>query len=129
MDYESRLTNKNLGIVENFILVSEDSIGDINKDLRIDNLDIRAITDCKDKKIADVNGDGKINELDRTDLKKAVENRDLKYIRYLKVNELKYIHGDIDDGTGRGVSDGVINYHDSEYLANHLSQISIVKAM
>lgn len=127
MDYESRLTNKNLGIVENFILVSEDSIGDINKDLRIDNLDIRAITDCKDKKIADVNGDGKINELDRTDLKKAVENRDLKYIRYLKVNELKYIHGDIDDGTGRGVSDGVINYHDSEYLANHLSQISIDK--
>lgn len=129
MDYESKLTNKNLGTVGNFILVKKDSIGDINKDLRIDNLDVEAITNCKDKNIADVNGDGKINELDKTDLKKALENRDLKYVRFLKVSEFKLcnIHGDVDDGSGKGNPDGVINYHDSEYLANHLSQISTDK--
>lgn len=129
MDYESKLTNKNLGTVGNFILVKKDSIGDINKDLRIDNLDVEAITNCKDKNIADVNGDGKINELDKTDLKKALENRDLKYVRFLKVSEFKLcnIHGDLDDGSGKGNPDGVINYHDSEYLANHLSQISTDK--
>lgn len=129
MDYESKLTNKNLGTVGNFILVKKDSIGDINKDLRIDNLDVEAITNCKDKNIADVNGDGKINALDKTDLKKALENRDLKYVRFLKVSEFKLcnIHGDVDDGSGKGNPDGVINYHDSEYLANHLSQISTDK--
>ena len=132
MDYESKLTNKNLGKIENFILVEKDSLGDINKDLRIDNLDVEAITNCKDKNIADVNGDGKINELDKSDLKKAIENKSLKYIRFIKTSEFKkdnniYIHGDVTDSTGSGTPDGIINYHDAEYLKNNLTKISTDK--
>ena len=133
MDYESKLTNKNLGKVGNFIFVEKGSLGDVNKDSRIDDLDVEAVTKSTDKKIADVNGDGKIDELDKTDLKKAVENRNLKYTRFIKTSEFKdsnnnvYIHGDITDSTGSGNPDGVINYHDAEYLRNNLSKISTDK--
>ena len=133
MDYESKLTNKNLGKVGNFIFVEKGSLGDVNKDSRIDDLDVEAVTKSTDKKIADVNGDGKIDELDKTDLKKAVENRNLKYTRFIKTSEFKdsnnnvYIHGDITDSTGSGNPDGVINYHDAEYLKNNLTKISTDK--
>lgn len=57
----------------------------------------------------------------------------MKYTRFIKTSEFKdsnnnvYIHGDITDSTGSGNPDGVINYHDAEYLRNNLTKISTDK--
>ena len=123
MDYESKIKNKKLGKVDNFILVKENSRGDINKDLRIDNLDVQEILKCTNKTIGDLNGDGKIDKEDKEALKEAINNNSLKYINFIipsNQNNLANVHGDIN-------GDKIINYKDAEMLNSKLSSISIEK--
>lgn len=114
MDYNSKLNKKTLGKVENFIIVDKGKRGDINKDGRIDNLDVELILNSKDKKLADVNGDGKIDNNDKQDLEKAIEKLDLLYINYIIKGKER---GDVNN-------DGVINYRDAEQLAKQIANNS-----
>lgn len=107
MNYD-KVKNKEISKVEKFILVKKDTIADINGDLRVDSLDVEELT----KNLKDINGDGVANNTDIEDLKKAINNQDLMYVNFIKVNNMN-LHGDINE-------DKVINMHD--YLITDVSK-------
>ena len=122
MDYTTKLTDKSIGTIGKFIFVDYGSRGDVNSDGRLDQLDVEGLQSSKDKTMADLNGDNKINMDDKNALIKAIDNQDTIYIQFITVGNTKQQKGDVCKNNGTAGYDGIINYKDYEYISNAVAK-------